>query len=512
MGIIYKIQNKINGKVYIGQTIRPLDTRIKSHLLASRNLEAYRVSTGSIQYAISEYGIENFDISVVEECSNDKLSEREIYYIDLYNSYKDGYNLNKGGSINVGIEYLDREKCIQMLKDGKSPTEIVCEIGGSLSFVKSVADANDIDITRKYSESSRIRVIKYDAGWNPVGVYDSITSAYDYDTCNASLSAFQHNIRMACGTRKLMYGYYWATLDSLYVVIDGAEYVCKSPLDKEGFELGMPYQIINNVVTTDFEHRQVKYCKFCGTELDDGNEICIKCAIKHPRSKLVDSIDKDTLDRIKAMAKLANTDNKQESNEEIENKSNQSSTKNERVIQKLPPKEGLEQLIKDNTYKSIAIKYGVHEVELRNVLKEYGIYERRNNRETTALDIVKYLCTGKTISETIDKLNVSKWKIEEAIKTYSIPKWVYTDNVTPICACDPKTGDKVGVFNTLIEAMEWLSPPDASQSVRTHNRYRIGQAAKSGKIYKDYIWKYIDKESALSIIKDELDKLDNLSD
>ena len=60
--------------------------------------------------------------------------------------------------------------------------------------------------------------------------------------------------------------------------------------------------------------------------------------------------------------------------------------------------------------------------------------------------------------------------------------------------------------------MEWLSPSDTSQSVRTHNRYRIGQAAKSGKIYKDYIWKYIDKESALSIIKDELDKLDNLSD
>ena len=44
-------------------------------------------------------GEENFEISLIEECEENMtlLSQREIYWIDYYNSYCDGYNETKGG-------------------------------------------------------------------------------------------------------------------------------------------------------------------------------------------------------------------------------------------------------------------------------------------------------------------------------------------------------------------------------------------------------------------------------
>jgi hypothetical protein len=44
-----------------------------------------------------KYGIDNFSFGVLEECTLDKLDEREIYWIKYYNSYNDGYNLTLGG-------------------------------------------------------------------------------------------------------------------------------------------------------------------------------------------------------------------------------------------------------------------------------------------------------------------------------------------------------------------------------------------------------------------------------
>lgn len=47
---------------------------------------------------MAEEGIWNFTFELLEECSRDKLNEREKYYIDFYKSNLYGYNLTKGGS------------------------------------------------------------------------------------------------------------------------------------------------------------------------------------------------------------------------------------------------------------------------------------------------------------------------------------------------------------------------------------------------------------------------------
>ena len=88
--IIYKITNLINGKIYIGQTIRTLKQRFAEHKSSKTTL---------IGQAIQKYGRENFKIETVEKCKTlDKLNEREKFWIAQFNSKSPhGYNLTDGG-------------------------------------------------------------------------------------------------------------------------------------------------------------------------------------------------------------------------------------------------------------------------------------------------------------------------------------------------------------------------------------------------------------------------------
>ena len=96
MGYIYKITCNITKKIYVGQTVTNIEQRWKDHVRVSKS-----PSHGDYNFpfhrAIRKYGAENFTIECIEECPNDKLNEREIYWIDKLNSYKDGYNASLGG-------------------------------------------------------------------------------------------------------------------------------------------------------------------------------------------------------------------------------------------------------------------------------------------------------------------------------------------------------------------------------------------------------------------------------
>jgi group I intron endonuclease len=50
-----------------------------------------------VDAAIEKYGVENFQFDIIEECSLEKLNERETYWIKYFNSIQDGYNLSEGG-------------------------------------------------------------------------------------------------------------------------------------------------------------------------------------------------------------------------------------------------------------------------------------------------------------------------------------------------------------------------------------------------------------------------------
>jgi group I intron endonuclease len=93
MGIIYKIVNKINGKIYIGQTKQQLKNRFNHHCYSSK----YKYHNSPIYQSFRKYGINNFDIFEIEKCDNSLLNKKEEFYINEYNSLTpNGYNILKG--------------------------------------------------------------------------------------------------------------------------------------------------------------------------------------------------------------------------------------------------------------------------------------------------------------------------------------------------------------------------------------------------------------------------------
>lgn len=95
MGIIYRITNLKNGKVYIGQTVRPLARRWKQH----RQEAAKEVPAMLISKAIAKYGVLNFTIEPLCEVPATELDSVEIAEIEKHRSTQTnyGYNISPGG-------------------------------------------------------------------------------------------------------------------------------------------------------------------------------------------------------------------------------------------------------------------------------------------------------------------------------------------------------------------------------------------------------------------------------
>lgn len=93
-GFIYIIKNTVNSKVYIGQTRTSIEQRWKEHLRHAQYGDQV------INRAMKKYGVDKFYIETLEICDVSILDEREIYYIDLYDSTdkSKGYNVSIGGN------------------------------------------------------------------------------------------------------------------------------------------------------------------------------------------------------------------------------------------------------------------------------------------------------------------------------------------------------------------------------------------------------------------------------
>lgn len=94
-GIIYKIENKINGKIYIGQTVKSFDERYGGDIEKNTHNKHLRNS-------IKKYGIENF---VIDKCvckceTKEELDRVEQFYIYVYDAMdpEHGYNKREGGN------------------------------------------------------------------------------------------------------------------------------------------------------------------------------------------------------------------------------------------------------------------------------------------------------------------------------------------------------------------------------------------------------------------------------
>lgn len=120
-GIIYKITNKINGKVYIGQTTEERGFNGRYNRKGVGVERFYKRHKGFKDYghpynrhlleSIEKYGVKSFEVIEVFDVafSRKELDIKEKLWILIYNSYKDGYNNNTGGEGNSGYEGFKHE-------------------------------------------------------------------------------------------------------------------------------------------------------------------------------------------------------------------------------------------------------------------------------------------------------------------------------------------------------------------------------------------------------------------
>ena len=227
---IYRISNLINGKIYVGKSKNP-KVRWRQHKSHSkkRNTKLY--------YAMRKYGIENFLFEVLEECNENTINDKEIYYISSLNPY---YNMTAGGDGGGFLNKKHGDKWKSAIKESNSKKVACYDLDGNLvNFYESCRDAS-YDVFGKdcggigavmrgeyqtyggfqwkpfenqpllkipsYKRTShKIKKIgKYDLNENLIEVYDSMTIAAEKN--NASTS----KITLVCqNKRKSHSGYVW---------------------------------------------------------------------------------------------------------------------------------------------------------------------------------------------------------------------------------------------------------------------------------------------------------------
>lgn len=204
MGKIYKITNDVNEKIYIGKTVTSLEERWAKHLSAAKNGNTH------LYRAMRKYGVEHFNISIIEDnISDEYLNEREIYWISYYDSMHTGYNSTIGGD---GRKWIEREEVAFLYQEGLSITEIADLLGvWSCSIVDvlkelSLYDANEIQKRKSLYNSllqSQNKIMQYTGDLTLVATYNSIQEAAQKNNYNAN------SIKTAIYTQIGYKGYFW---------------------------------------------------------------------------------------------------------------------------------------------------------------------------------------------------------------------------------------------------------------------------------------------------------------
>lgn len=177
IGYIYKITNLINGKTYVGQTSRPYKIRFFEHKhdafdKKSPNYKSY------LYNSIRKYGIENFSFEIIEKCDIEILDEKEIYYINLFDTFYNGYNSTLGGQgakkyefneLEIVKEYKKIENIHSLAKKYKCSTSTIANILKKHNVVIKPA------IEHAYDNSAK--VICYNLNGQTINTFNSIHDA-----------------------------------------------------------------------------------------------------------------------------------------------------------------------------------------------------------------------------------------------------------------------------------------------------------------------------------------------
>lgn len=137
---IYKITNIQNNKVYIGQTIRPINQRFHRHLNNILDTHFAR--------AIRKYGKDSFIIEEIDTAqTQDELNQKEQYWIRFYNSVEEGYNETDAISKCGGNTYRSKtEEEMEIIKEKIRQTKIGTKNPMARKIKRTNIITNEVDI------------------------------------------------------------------------------------------------------------------------------------------------------------------------------------------------------------------------------------------------------------------------------------------------------------------------------------------------------------------------------
>ena len=156
MSGIYKITNKVNNKVYIGQSIN-IEGRFYQH----KNCLNRNVGHNShFQNAWNKYGEENFEFELIHIVSNvEELNDLEIYYIKKYNSNnpKFGYNITSGGD----APFFNEEYRKEISKMFNTSTKVITNIvtGKAFSYVATELNDKIVNIKQNFIKERNEKIL-----------------------------------------------------------------------------------------------------------------------------------------------------------------------------------------------------------------------------------------------------------------------------------------------------------------------------------------------------------------
>ena len=108
------LANKINGKVYIGQTTRPIQTRLEEH-------RAGKIGCRAIYNAIKKYGWGNFEKDYYECPDEDLNFDEDLLVREMGTLSPGGYNLREGGGGNGKMSDESRQNISEAKRGEKHP-------------------------------------------------------------------------------------------------------------------------------------------------------------------------------------------------------------------------------------------------------------------------------------------------------------------------------------------------------------------------------------------------------
>ena len=181
---IYKIENKINGKIYIGQSTN-INKRLGNH---KRALKGNYHHNKHLQLAFNKYGGDNFTFEIIDICEIDEIDALERLYINKYECKHNewGYNLEDGGHNGKKLSEETKEKISKGNKGKKQSEEAKEKISYKL---KNYWDSEEGEKQKEKHSNERRKKINAENILNCIDKYMTITeTAKELNTDNKKIT------------------------------------------------------------------------------------------------------------------------------------------------------------------------------------------------------------------------------------------------------------------------------------------------------------------------------------